>query len=86
MFRCPIRKPLFAFVPIVVIAAATTGCAKEPDNIRFGESVRHMITVQTTDPNATATGLDGYKSEAAIRAYRGATANPQAVEAADIEF
>lgn len=66
----------------------TAGCANypEPDNIRFGESVRHTIALQTTDPNAGATGLDGEKAEGALRAYRGDVAAPQDVSAADLSI
>jgi hypothetical protein len=55
-------------------------CATEPDNTRFGESVRHMISLQTTDPNANASGIDGPKASAALRAYRTDVAKPKTVD------
>jgi hypothetical protein len=66
-----------------VILLLIAGCATdgEPDNIRFGESVRHTIALQTTDPNAGATGLDGQKAEQVLRAYRGYVGSPEAVTA-----
>jgi hypothetical protein len=59
------------------------GCANypEPDNIRFGESVRHTIALQTTDPSAGAPGLDGEKAEQVLRAYRGYVGSPETVTA-----
>jgi hypothetical protein len=45
-----------------------------------------MIALQTTDPDAGATGLDGEKAENALRAYRGDVGSPKAVESTNVEF
>lgn len=68
----------------MLVAACATD--QEPDNINFGESVRHTIALQTNDPDAGAFGLDGEKAEKTLRAYRGDVGQPQAVDTADIEF
>jgi hypothetical protein len=59
-------RPLLLASFLALVACATD---TEPDNLRFGESVRHMISLQTTDPNSGARGLDGVKAEQAFRAY-----------------
>jgi hypothetical protein len=48
------------------------GCAYEPTVLDppFGESVRQMIAVQTSDPSRQALGLDGQKARNAFKAYR----------------
>lgn len=56
------------------------GCATEPDITQdpdFGQSVRHMIALQTADPWTGGTGLDGEKATATLRAYREQVAKPQ---------
>ena len=72
----------------LLAAGLLAGCAafQEPDNIQFGDSVRHMIALQTTDPDPGARGLDGEKAEQTMRAYRGNVGSPQNVENANIEF
>jgi hypothetical protein len=57
-----------------------TGCASDysVEDPNFGASVRHMIVVQTTDPNRGASGLDGTKAGAALEAYRQDTGDPKA--------
>ena len=72
----------------VTLAFLLASCASDPtaDNIRFGESVRHMITLQTTDPQGEAPGLDGEKAENVLRAYRGDVAKPETVERQVIEL
>ncbi|MBK5931125.1 hypothetical protein [Halochromatium salexigens] len=54
-----------------IAAVLLTGCA-EPTVLDppFGESVRHMIALQTADPSREAPGLDGEKSRKAFDAYR----------------
>ena len=75
---------VFALAPLFLLAA----CVTDPtaDNIRFGESVRHMITLQTADPQSGAAGLDGEKAEEVIRAYRADVAKPEATERRVIEL
>ena len=79
--------------PLATVALALTAfliasCATDPtaNNIRFGESVRHMITLQTADPQSGATGLDGEKAEEVIRAYRADVAKPETTERRVIEL
>jgi len=74
---------LWLLTPLLVAACATD---QDPDNLRFGESVRNTIALQTNDPNAGAFGLDGEKAEKTMRAYRGDVGQPQSVENASIEF
>ena len=69
--------------PIFLAACAMD---QEWDNPRFGESVRHTIALQTTDPDAGAPGLDGEKAENVLRTYRGSTGSPKSVESANVEF
>lgn len=61
-------KRLFSLLIAVGVLA---GCA-EPTVLDppFGESVRHMIALQTTDPARDAPGLDGEKARAAFETYR----------------
>ena len=75
---------LVAFASLLLLTACATD--PEPDNIRFGESVRHMIALQTTSPNAGARGLDGEKAEAALRAYREDVGSLKSVEKAKVKF
>ena len=76
--------------PAGVAAAALllAACATDPavDNLRFGESVRHMITLQTADPNSGAPGLDGEKAETVLRTYRGDVAELKTTERQSIEL
>jgi hypothetical protein len=58
----------------VLLLAA--GCATVPEE-EFGSSVRHMIQVQTYNPDAMGAaptdagqGLDGEKAGSAVKAYR----------------
>ena len=57
---------------VLIALALLAGCA-EPTVLDppFGESVRHMIAVQTTDPSLDAPGLDGYKAVRGLEIYRG---------------
>ncbi|MEA3274172.1 MAG: hypothetical protein U9Q81_02525 [Pseudomonadota bacterium] len=63
-------------------ASLLCGCATEEGVVQehFGESVRHMIAMQTTDPGHGAAGLEGEKAEAVMRAYREDVAKPKEVE------
>jgi hypothetical protein len=67
---------------LLALACSTLllGCATEPDITQdpdFGQSVRHMIALQTADPWSGGTGLDGEKATATLRVYREQVANPQ---------
>jgi len=48
------------------------GCVHEPavTDPPFGQSVRHMILVQTTDPEREPLGLDGEKALNVLETYR----------------
>lgn len=54
------------------------GCAGTPGGERpeFGESVRHMIEVQTYPAWHEAPGLDGDKAAAAMQRYRRDVSDP----------
>lgn len=56
----------------LIVSGLLAGCA-EPTVLDppFGESVRHMIAIQTTDPSLDAPGLDGYKALNTLETYRG---------------
>lgn len=75
------RVVRFSFPASLLLLGA---CATEPENTRFGESVRHMIALQTTDPNADASGLDGAKASAALRAYKMDVAKPKTVDTTSV--
>ena len=57
---------------LLIATGLIAGCA-EPTVLDppFGESVRHMIAIQTTDPSLDAPGLDGYKAIRGLEIYRG---------------
>jgi hypothetical protein len=60
-----------------------SGCATEPDITQdpdFGNSVRHMIALQTADPGSGGTGLDGEKARNTLRTYREHIGDPKRVE------
>jgi len=80
--RCMVRAG-WLVSPLLIGACATHD---DWDNPRFGESVRHTIALQTTDPDAGARGLDGEKAENVLRTYRGSTGSPESVESANVEF
>ena len=72
--------------PFLLGACATD---HEWDNPSFGESVRHTIALQTTDPNVGARGLDGEKAELVYRNWRTSVATPESVktiESANVQF
>jgi len=59
------------------------GCVTEPDitdDPDFGQSVRQMIAIQTGDPWAGGTGLDGEKAGNVLRAYRDQVGDPERVQ------
>lgn len=61
-------KRLFS---LLIIAGLLASCA-EPTVLDppFGESVRHMIAIQTTDPSLDAPGLDGSKALSVFKTYQ----------------
>ena len=58
-------------LPLLIAAVLLASCA-EPTVLDppFGNSVRHMIALQTTDPSLDAPGLDGQKAINTLEAYR----------------
>ena len=76
--------PPLACCLLSAVSLLIGACATEPelDNLVFGDSVRHMIALQTADPNAGASGLDGERAEAALRAYRQDVGEPEKVQKA----
>ena len=65
------------------------GCVTEPDitdDPDFGQSVRQMIAIQTGDPWAGGTGLDGQKAAAALKTYREQVADPEKIQQDMIEI
>ncbi len=59
-------------VGIAILSLLLAGCAgPDPLTRDFGESVRHMIRVQTDNPGYSAgAGLDGERAERALGEYR----------------
>ena len=57
---------------LAAFTALAAGCASddEPQVTNFGNSVRHMLTLQTASPGTTSSGLDGVKAVAVLDAYR----------------
>jgi len=76
-------RAVWLMSPFLLGACATN---QDWDNPRFGESVRHTIALQTTDPNVGARGLDGEKAELVYRNWRTSVGSPQSVEKANVEF
>jgi len=64
-----IYKGLPIAIPIMVLMA---GCANtdETADSNYGQSVRHMIAVQTASPRSGATGLDGQMAALSLQNYR----------------
>ena len=66
---------------VAAAAIALSGCVAEHSAVEadFGQSVRHMIAVQTAPENATTPSLDGAKSQRVLHEYREAVAKPEEV-------
>lgn len=64
---------VFGIMPMLLLSTILLASCVEEPRLRdepFGESVRHMILVQTTDPEREPLGLDGEKALSALQAYR----------------
>lgn len=63
---------LLVLALVLPMALLLSACVQEPKlrDEPFGQSVRHMILVQTTDPQREPLGLDGEKALNALDAYR----------------
>ncbi|NBC48481.1 MAG: hypothetical protein GVY22_10905 [Gammaproteobacteria bacterium] len=70
----------------LTMAVLISGCVNEPTVLDppFGESVRQMIAVQTSDPSRNASGLDGVKARNAFDAYRQRTGPLEEVGAVSV--
>jgi hypothetical protein len=65
-----------------LVLLVLTGCASETEvaDNDFGNSVRHMIALQTAHPERSAYGLDGQKAALTLDRYRKDVANPADVD------
>jgi hypothetical protein len=65
-----------------VVTALLVGCEtyEELPGGEFGASVRHMVALQTADPEQEARGLDGPKARKALDQYRNDVAKPKEAE------
>jgi hypothetical protein len=69
--------------PLAALGCLLLGaCATDPNapTTEFGASVRHMIAIQTEDPERDAPPMDGRTAETVLKAYRADVANRKAVE------
>jgi hypothetical protein len=76
----PMLGPRFALCALAALAA---GCASQEESASgadFGNSVRHMIALQTASPGYAGTGLDGAKAAAVMKAYETEVAKPKDVD------
>jgi hypothetical protein len=73
-----ISRVLATLLPLLLMM----GCATDDANrdTRFGQSVRHMLAVQTANPDANARGFDGQKAALSLQQYRKDVAKPQQVD------
>lgn len=82
-------KNIILTCPLLVAAVLASGCSRQPTIpvAEFGESVRNVMESQihdreaaiNPDPNAVE-GSDPYRLDAALNAYRGDVADPEAVQ------
>ena len=59
------------------------GCATDEEyqeTADFGNSVRHMIALQTDTPGAPGPGMDAVKAQKVLNAYRDDVASPKRAE------
>ncbi|KAA6184699.1 hypothetical protein F2Q65_11400 [Thiohalocapsa marina] len=73
-----------------VVGLLLLGCASDPAgdaafDPAFGSSVRHMIAVQTSNPDVGSHGLDGRKSQVALTAYRDDVASFEALRELELK-
>lgn len=73
---------LAALLPLCLLM----GCATDEPNrdTRFGQSVRHMLAIQTASPDRNARGLDGQKAALSLQQYRKDVAKPQQVDTQEL--
>ena len=67
------RISMLVLTPLLLTACALTPGGERPE---FGESVQHMIQVQTYSPGDEVPPLQGDKAAAAMEAYRIDVGNP----------
>ena len=65
-----------------VVTAFLVGCEtyEELPGGEFGASVRHMIALQTAEPEQAARGMDGPKARKVLEQYRKDVAKPKEAE------
>jgi hypothetical protein len=66
---------------ICVLMLLMSGCANE--NLAdqdYGNSVRHMMALQTANPGRGTSGLDGQKAARSLEEYRKDVAKPESVD------
>ena len=69
---------LFAMITALLIS----GCIRNDEVVvsNHGNSVRHMIALQTSNPSGGAMGLDGQKAALTLQKYRTDVALPRDVD------
>ena len=72
-----IRFPLTMMTVLLLFGCASNDQAAVSNH---GESVRHMIALQTSNPSGGAMGLDGQKAELTLQKYRTDVAIPRDVD------
>ena len=73
-------------ISIGILIMLATGCASNDEIVdsNYGDSVRHMIAVQTSHPNRGVTGLDGQKAALTLQNYRTDVATPKEVDTKEL--
>jgi hypothetical protein len=71
-----------AVMLMLALSGLLLGCESTPTAVErnFGASVRNMIEQQTAQPGYQGAGMDGQKSQALWRSYRGDVADPKQVD------
>ena len=66
----------------MTMALLVFGCASNNEVAvsNYGESVRHMIALQTSNPSGGAMGMDGQKAALTLQKYRTDVAIPKDVD------
>ena len=76
---------IISFIGVVVISAlclqVLIGCASdEKFDPEYGNSVRSMITLQTTSTSKSSYGLDGEKAILSLKKYETDVAEPKGIK------
>lgn len=73
---------IVSFLTLILITACVS--IDESANSNYGDSVRHMIALQTSNPTGGAMGLDGQKAALTLQKYRQDVAVPKDVDIKEI--